>query len=142
MKDIITGWVHNANLKIAKSPVGRYFRLEYSGHVDSSSPEKFQEVLTRFENSQKNRRELFLYGDKSWSGNLLRYGLHHLCQREHHLSQSGGTCVYPSDGPDLCDTDPAYSIGVQEINRDLVPATAAIAALTSFCMGLFANMRA
>jgi AGZA family xanthine/uracil permease-like MFS transporter len=57
-------------------------------------------------------------------------------------TQSGGTCVCPSDGPDLCDTDPAYSIGVQEINRDLVPATTAIAALTSFCMGLFANMRA
>lgn len=58
------------------------------------------------------------------------------------ITQSGGTCVCPSDGPDLCDTDPAYSIGVQEINRDLVPATAAIAALTSFCMGLFANMSA
>jgi AGZA family xanthine/uracil permease-like MFS transporter len=29
---------------------------------------------------------------------------------------------------------------VQEINRDLVTATAAIAALTSFAMGLFANM--
>lgn len=55
-------------------------------------------------------------------------------------SQSGGTCVCPSDGPDLYGTDPAYSIGVQEINRDLVPATAAIVALTSFCMGLFANM--
>jgi AGZA family xanthine/uracil permease-like MFS transporter len=34
----------------------------------------------------------------------------------------------------------AYAICVQEINRDLVTATAAIAALTSFCMGLFANM--
>lgn len=29
---------------------------------------------------------------------------------------------------------------VQEVNRDLVTATAAISALTSFCMGLFANM--
>ena len=57
-------------------------------------------------------------------------------------SQSGGTCVCPSDSPDLCDTDPVYLIGVQEVNRDLVTATAAIAALTSFYMGLFANMRA
>jgi hypothetical protein len=55
-------------------------------------------------------------------------------------SQSGGTCVCPPDSPDLCDSDPAYMLCVQEINRDLVTATAAIAALTSFCMGLFANM--
>jgi AGZA family xanthine/uracil permease-like MFS transporter len=41
---------------------------------------------------------------------------------------------------DLCDTHEPYLLCVQEINRDLVTATAAISALTSFCMGLFANM--
>lgn len=41
---------------------------------------------------------------------------------------------------DLCDTYEPYLLCVQEINRDLVTATAAISALTSFCMGLFANM--
>lgn len=41
---------------------------------------------------------------------------------------------------DLCDTYEPYLFCVQEINRDLVTATAAISALTSFCMGLFANM--
>lgn len=56
------------------------------------------------------------------------------------VSQSGGTCVCPPDSPDLCDSDPAYMLCVQEVNRDLVTATAAIAALTTFCMGLFANM--
>lgn len=56
------------------------------------------------------------------------------------VSQSGGTCVCPPDSPDLCDSNPEYMLCVQEINRDLVTATAAIAALTSFCMGLFANM--
>jgi len=56
------------------------------------------------------------------------------------VSQSGGTCVCPPDSPDLCDSDPEYMLCVQEINRDLVTATAAIAALTTFCMGLFANM--
>jgi adenine/guanine/hypoxanthine permease len=55
-------------------------------------------------------------------------------------SQSGGTCVCPVDSPDLCDTDTEYLLCVQEINRDLVTATAAISALTSFCMGVFANM--
>ena len=34
----------------------------------------------------------------------------------------------------------AYELCVQEVNQDLITATAAIAALSSFCMGLFANM--
>jgi AGZA family xanthine/uracil permease-like MFS transporter len=63
-------------------------------------------------------------------------------------TDSGGTCVCenpPSANDPFCmdKSSPgyaAYGICVQEINRDLVTATAAIAALTSFCMGLFANM--
>jgi AGZA family xanthine/uracil permease-like MFS transporter len=34
----------------------------------------------------------------------------------------------------------AYESCVQEINRDLITATAAVSAVASFCMGLFANM--
>ncbi|KAK3043980.1 hypothetical protein LTS18_002507, partial [Coniosporium uncinatum] len=57
------------------------------------------------------------------------------------VSQSGGTCECPGLPEDpVCDADTQYLLCVQEINRDLVTATAAIAALTSFCMGLFANM--
>ena len=41
---------------------------------------------------------------------------------------------------DLCDSYQPYLQCVQEIKRDLVTSTAAISALTSFCMGLFANM--
>jgi AGZA family xanthine/uracil permease-like MFS transporter len=41
---------------------------------------------------------------------------------------------------DLCDSNTEYMLCVQEVKRDLVTATAAISALTSFCMGLFANM--
>lgn len=109
------GWVHNANLKIA---VGRYLRLEHSGHP-------------------KERKGGYFFTE-------IRAGLatflaiaYIISVNANITSQSGGTCVCPSDSPDLCDTDPAYSI---EINRDLVTATAAIRALTSFCMGLFANM--
>jgi xanthine/uracil/vitamin C permease (AzgA family) len=40
----------------------------------------------------------------------------------------------------MCDLDPDYTLCVLEVKRDLVTATAAIAALTSFCMGLFANL--
>ena len=41
-----------------------------------------------------------------------------------------------SDNPSVV----AYAACVQDINRDLITATAAISALTSFCMGVFANM--
>jgi AGZA family xanthine/uracil permease-like MFS transporter len=53
-------------------------------------------------------------------------------------SATGGTCVCPTD--DLCNNDPEYLMCVQEIKRDIVTATAAIAALSTFCMGLFANL--
>ncbi|TAQ90447.1 hypothetical protein B7494_g1259 [Chlorociboria aeruginascens] len=67
---------------------------------------------------------------------------------------TGGTCVCGTT-PEMNDpfcmatvnaTSPVfevynnYATCMQEVNRDLVTATAAIAALTSFCMGLFANM--
>lgn len=28
-----TNWTEKVNLRVARSPVGRYFRLEHSGHV-------------------------------------------------------------------------------------------------------------
>jgi AGZA family xanthine/uracil permease-like MFS transporter len=57
------------------------------------------------------------------------------------VSETGGTCVCPADSmADLCSTNVEYMQCVQEIKRDLVTATAAISALTTFAMGLFANM--
>jgi AGZA family xanthine/uracil permease-like MFS transporter len=56
-------------------------------------------------------------------------------------SETGGTCVCPPEGlADNCNTNAEYLLCVQEIKRDLVTATAAIAALSTFCMGLFANL--
>lgn len=54
------------------------------------------------------------------------------------LSDSGGTCVCPT--ADLCVADPVYLACATEVKRDLVTTTAAIAALASFLMGLFANL--
>ena len=57
------------------------------------------------------------------------------------VSETGGTCVCPAESmADLCATNVEYMQCVQEIKRDLVTATAAISALTTFAMGLFANM--
>ena len=63
-------------------------------------------------------------------------------------ADTGGTCICenpPEANDPYCinATSPAYSTYMsctQEVNRDLVTGTAAIAALTSFCMGIFANM--
>lgn len=30
-------WVHDTNLRVARSPVGKWFRLEGSGHVSDST---------------------------------------------------------------------------------------------------------
>jgi hypothetical protein len=54
------------------------------------------------------------------------------------LSDSGGTCVCPT--ADLCLTDPTYLACVGDVQRDLITGTAAIAALSSFLMGLLANL--
>ncbi|RYF13159.1 MAG: NCS2 family permease [Oxalobacteraceae bacterium] len=56
------------------------------------------------------------------------------------VSDTGGTCICPPTSLDACATDITYNLCKQEIRRDLVTATAAISALTSFCMGLFANL--
>lgn len=57
------------------------------------------------------------------------------------VSETGGTCVCNGGDEDpICDSNPEYLMCVQEIRRDLVTATAAIAALSTFSMGLFANL--
>lgn len=56
-------------------------------------------------------------------------------------SDSGGTCICPPESQaDLCNSNTAYLLCVQEVNRDIVTATAAIAALGTFFMGLLANL--
>lgn len=115
------GWVHNTNLRIARTRVGRYFRLENSGHP-------------------KERKGSFFFTEIR-AGLATFFAMAYIISVNANItSQSGGTCVCPPTSTDLCDSDPEYMLCVQEVNRDLVTATAAIAALTSFCMGLFANM--
>lgn len=57
------------------------------------------------------------------------------------VADSGGTCVCARTPADpVCDADRDYLLCVQAIKRDAVTATAAISALASFSMGLFANL--
>lgn len=57
------------------------------------------------------------------------------------VSDTGGTCVC-NGAPDdeFCFANEEYDLCKQEIRRDAVTATAAISALATFSMGLFANL--
>jgi len=54
------------------------------------------------------------------------------------LSDSGGPCNCPTN--DLCLDNQAYLSCVADVRRDLITTTAAISALSSFLMGLLANL--
>lgn len=57
------------------------------------------------------------------------------------VSDTGGTCVCNGGEDDpFCYENEDYALCKQEIRRDVVTGTAAISALATFCMGLFANM--
>lgn len=57
------------------------------------------------------------------------------------VSETGGTCICNGglDDP-TCKLNDEYLFCIQAIRRDAVTATAAISALSTVCMGLFANL--
>jgi adenine/guanine/hypoxanthine permease len=58
------------------------------------------------------------------------------------VADSGGTCVCenPTADDPLCTFDPAYLLCKNDVKRDLITATAAISALTTFFLGALSNM--
>jgi adenine/guanine/hypoxanthine permease len=56
------------------------------------------------------------------------------------LTDSGGTCVCKDTTDITCLNDTDYNVCLNTIRRDFITGTAAISALTSVCMGVFANM--
>ncbi|PQE12013.1 MFS transporter AGZA family xanthine uracil permease protein [Rutstroemia sp. NJR-2017a BVV2] len=121
------GWVEKTNMAVAKSAIGRRFRLEFSGH-------RYERKGSRFLTEVRAGLATFFAMAYIISVNASI------------VSATGGTCEchYPPNSTDkFCmdsSTDPQYQLCVQEINQDLVTATAGISALTSVCMGVFANM--
>ncbi|KAF2130519.1 hypothetical protein P153DRAFT_384784 [Dothidotthia symphoricarpi CBS 119687] len=118
----MSGWVHNTNAAVARSAVGRYFRLEGSGHP-------------------KERKGSYFFTEFR-AGLATFFAMAYIISvNSSILADSGGTCVCPAESmADLCVTNEEYLLCKEVIKRDLVTATAAISALTTFCMGLFANM--
>ncbi|EFX02126.1 purine transporter [Grosmannia clavigera kw1407] len=115
------GWIHTVNQRVAASPVGRWFRLQGCGHP-------------------KERKNSFFFTEIR-SGLAAFFAMAYVISvNASVVSDSGGTCVCNDPVDISCSTDVDYALCVNEIKRDLVTSTAAISALTSFCMGLFANL--
>ncbi|EAU30286.1 hypothetical protein ATEG_09149 [Aspergillus terreus NIH2624] len=115
-------WIHRANLWVAQSPVGWWFRLENSGHP-------------------KERKGTFFFTEIR-AGLATFFAMAYIISVNSTItSESGGTCVCPpEDLNNHCNTNTEYLLCVQEIKRDLVTATAAIAAFATFFLGLLANL--
>ncbi|KAI0848238.1 hypothetical protein F5Y00DRAFT_95996 [Daldinia vernicosa] len=115
-------WVRDFNVRVAKSPVGRWFQLEGSGHPKERKGSHFFTELR--------------------AGVAAFFAMAYIIAVNSSIvSDTGGTCVCNGglDDP-LCKVNEEYLLCAAEIKRDLVTATAAISALSSFCMGLFANL--
>lgn len=115
-------WAERFNRKVAQSAFGRWFRLEYSG-----SPKE-----------RKNSRFL----TEVRAGLATFFAMAYIVAVNANITaQSGGTCVCPRTAEDFaCDKDVEYDMCVEVVRRDLITATAAIAALSSFLMGVGANI--
>lgn len=115
-------WVQRLNTKVAKSPAGRWFRLDGSGHKKSRAGSNFTTEL---------RAGLATFFAMAYI----------IAVNASIVADTGGTCVCNGGADDpTCANNDEYSLCLNEIKRDLITATAAISALASFCMGLFANL--
>ncbi|KAJ7128893.1 permease family-domain-containing protein [Mycena crocata] len=109
------------NAHVADSFVGRFFSLEGSGTSNERIGSRFTTEI---------RAGLTTFAAMAYI----------ISVNASILSDSGGTCECPTD--DFCPpgSNSAYDACVNEVRNDLVISTAAISALSSFLMGLFANL--
>ncbi|KAI0357089.1 hypothetical protein OH77DRAFT_127555 [Trametes cingulata] len=115
----MVGAVDKLNALVADSVVGRYFRLEGSGHPKEREGSRFLTEIRA--------------GLTTWA--TMAYII---SVNASILKDSGGTCECPTN--DGCANDPAYMACVGEVQRDLITSTAAVSALASVLMGLLANL--
>ncbi|KAI0294109.1 xanthine/uracil permease [Multifurca ochricompacta] len=104
---------------VADSFVGRWFKLEGSGVAKERSGSRFLTELRA--------------GLTTWAAMAYIISVNASI-----ISDSGGTCVCPTG--DGCNSDATYLACIVDVRRDLITATAAISALASTLLGLFANL--
>ncbi|BFZ64735.1 hypothetical protein YB2330_005887 [Saitoella coloradoensis] len=111
--------IENLNLRIARSFIGRHFRLEGSGVLDQKFSIEIRAGLATF------------------------FAMAYIIAVNSSIvSDSGGTCVCdPVDPTDaICAVDPAYLECVSVVKRDIVTATCAIACIACVSLGFLANL--
>ncbi|KAH9054711.1 permease family-domain-containing protein [Lactarius vividus] len=107
------------NASVAYSFVGRWFKLEGSGVPNERQGSRFLTEIRA--------------GITTWAAMAYIISVNASI-----LSDTGGTCECPTG--DGCSSDATYLACVDEVHRDLITTTAAISALSSFLMGLLANL--
>ncbi|KAG6329725.1 hypothetical protein ID866_9364 [Astraeus odoratus] len=107
------------NARVADSAIGRWFRLEGSGHPREREGSRFMTDVRA--------------GITTWAAMAYIISVNASI-----VSDSGGTCV--CNGPNNCATDETYLSCVQEVKQDLITSTAAVSALASVLMGALANL--
>ncbi|KAJ2304076.1 hypothetical protein IWW55_002601 [Coemansia sp. RSA 2706] len=115
-------WIDKTNRLVARSPVGRWFRLEGSGAQVERAGSKFSIEL---------RAGLTIFVAMAYiiSTNALI------------LTDSGGPCDCDREQfGATCEDDPAYTTCLQGMKLDMITATCAISCLACIAMGLLANL--
>ncbi|KAJ2500496.1 hypothetical protein GGH96_002644 [Coemansia sp. RSA 1972] len=115
-------WVDKLNAYVARSAVGRWFRLEGSGAPVERAGSKFSIEL---------RAGLTIFIAMSYiiSTNALI------------LTDSGGTCDCDREEfGAACENDPAYTTCLQRMKLDMITATCAISCMACILMGVLANL--
>ncbi|KAL2135036.1 hypothetical protein VTI74DRAFT_10073 [Chaetomium olivicolor] len=118
------GFIDKINQSVATSVVGRWFKLDGCGHPKERKGSYF---LTEM------RAGLATFFAMAYI----------IAVNASIVADSGGTCVCNEPvvaGALPCAENTEYLLCKADVKKDLVTATAAIAALGSFCMGLFANL--
>ncbi|KAJ3730897.1 permease family-domain-containing protein [Lentinula guzmanii] len=117
----MVNFVDRLNAQVAFSPIGTWFRLEGSGHPKERIGSRFVTEIRA--------------GLTTWAAMAYIISVNASI-----VSDSGGTCVCTNTTDTSCTTDTDYLACVNDVRNDLIISTASMAALSSFLMGLFANL--
>ncbi|KJA22386.1 hypothetical protein HYPSUDRAFT_202188 [Hypholoma sublateritium FD-334 SS-4] len=113
------GIIQKIDGAVARTPIGRWFKLEGSGAKRERPGARFMTEIRA--------------GLTTWAAMAYIISVNASI-----LADTGGTCVCTTD--DLCVADQVYLTCVNEVRQDLITSTAAVSALASFLMGLLANI--
>lgn len=149
----LNGRKQRINNFVAQSWLGRFFQLERSSSGGARRDAKFLAEInaglaTFF--AMVRLRDCCPYhtNNPRPTSSVSTHRLSPVCYRTSRIrntsfdnaTETGGTCVCKSATDATCATDAAYLQCIGEVKQDLVTATAALAALSSVAMGVFANL--